>query len=1027
MRAEQPPPLPWDRPALIPLGFQAGGALDAHALYVDRRADRQLFDALRQGKPCYVLAPRQIGKTSLLLRTKDKLLEQGWQCVSLDMQIFATDSESGFYGGVIDRLARELDLEWDGTEFRQRHLLSPPSYQWVSFLLDHLLPARRKHLAIFIDEVDNLTQRPFGASEFLYGLRTAIERSAQMPLPQNGTRLLLTVCLAGVAPHMDLARDARRSLIEISQGIELSDFSQDEASQLFPALTALSIYGTPQSWLDAILEWTDGHPYLTQRLCADLANDPPLQPGDYKSNSSIERELIRKEITDRVKRLFLYQREDYLESIKNQIEEQRNNSNYRELISLYRRIYIHGTGREIDYNAHDVIQQNLLLRGLVKRKLKDRPIGTTTTNNLVVRNRIIAEKFGVIWMRQQEHPALATFSDKMIHFFQEKENSKYALSYREIQTLTEEASRYDLSLGREYTNFIARSEKKRRQKGLTIVIVSALFLALATVGTGFTIQHNLAGKQLRREKDDLELQVAELSSKVSELEEQITAMGTGIDSLVLQENTLLDQIEIQKQRILSLDGQLTAISDLLRSVKKNKRGALLTLQRQLSDAVASLKQRNQMLSRHIGDLQQRVKKQTVTQKKRIAQLGAEDQRTEEALRKLDSKWNNANAQGAPDLLRNLAKWLERSDGSRGQLSAETARAVRLTLERDGKASVLPFEERTGVQAERMAICPQATEQGGLFVSFDEKGLWLWTASALMSAGDKPIRLSDRADLRHAAALGACSRGVAASAGGQVVVWEGRSARAGKSLPNPVRLLALAPSTDGELPDGLPLLSSSVERQLVRSLLRDVELNSPGPPLLHDYAVTLAVLSPDGSAVVSATDRRLLLWDFVSGRRAPTDGEQAAAITALTLSPHDDGTTVVSGSSQGEIKKWTRSRDGLLPRRAMQVHQGSVQDVVVAQRGRDVISAGSDGYIVWTDPRDGQRLFRISPFGGSSPTPRRLGVSLDGRRLIVGFDDRVRLYHIDDLDFVRAYCNTLKVGSDVKRDEFAAACGKLPAG
>src|SRR4051812_6957313 len=282
-------PQPWNEPTLVPQTFQAGGALGLDALYVERRADTQLFDVLRQGNLCHVLAPRQLGKSSLLLRTKDKLLRQGWLCVDLDLQIFATDSEHQFYAGGMDRLARELGLYWDASKFRQRHLESPLSYLWVSFLIDHLLPARRKNLAIFVDDTDILKSRPFGASEFLFGLRNAIERSGEMSAPSGAQRALFSVCLSGVAQPIEPTRDSRGSLVEISRAIDLVDFTADETRQLLPALSRLSLYDLPQLWLDAVLEWTGGHPYLTQKLCADLADAAPAPPRGFRPNTAAGR------------------------------------------------------------------------------------------------------------------------------------------------------------------------------------------------------------------------------------------------------------------------------------------------------------------------------------------------------------------------------------------------------------------------------------------------------------------------------------------------------------------------------------------------------------------------------------------------------------------------------------------------------------------------------------------------------------------------------------------------------------------
>ena len=45
--------------------FQAGGTIRPGSLYVRREADNILFNKLLEGTFCYVLAPRQMGKSSL--------------------------------------------------------------------------------------------------------------------------------------------------------------------------------------------------------------------------------------------------------------------------------------------------------------------------------------------------------------------------------------------------------------------------------------------------------------------------------------------------------------------------------------------------------------------------------------------------------------------------------------------------------------------------------------------------------------------------------------------------------------------------------------------------------------------------------------------------------------------------------------------------------------------------------------------------------------------------------------------------
>ena len=66
--------------------YVTGGTLrqDA-ACYVERQADKDLLDGLLKGEFCYVLTSRQMGKSSLMVRTAGKLREQGLRVAVLDL------------------------------------------------------------------------------------------------------------------------------------------------------------------------------------------------------------------------------------------------------------------------------------------------------------------------------------------------------------------------------------------------------------------------------------------------------------------------------------------------------------------------------------------------------------------------------------------------------------------------------------------------------------------------------------------------------------------------------------------------------------------------------------------------------------------------------------------------------------------------------------------------------------------------------------------------------------------------------
>lgn len=68
--------------------FQAGGALPAdHQTYVERSADHDALRAAMNGDYLHIIAPRQVGKTSLLKRLADKLDKRGWRCAYIDLSV----------------------------------------------------------------------------------------------------------------------------------------------------------------------------------------------------------------------------------------------------------------------------------------------------------------------------------------------------------------------------------------------------------------------------------------------------------------------------------------------------------------------------------------------------------------------------------------------------------------------------------------------------------------------------------------------------------------------------------------------------------------------------------------------------------------------------------------------------------------------------------------------------------------------------------------------------------------------------
>lgn len=80
----------------------------------------------------------------------------------------------------------------------------------------------------------------------------------------------LTFVLLGVTAPSQLIQDKKQTPFNIGQPIELSGFQLHEAQPLLTGLSAKA--SNPQAVLKAVLDWTNGQPFLTQKLCKIILN-----------------------------------------------------------------------------------------------------------------------------------------------------------------------------------------------------------------------------------------------------------------------------------------------------------------------------------------------------------------------------------------------------------------------------------------------------------------------------------------------------------------------------------------------------------------------------------------------------------------------------------------------------------------------------------------------------------------------------------------------------------------------------------
>lgn len=251
--------------------FDQGTLRSGSPSYVERRADRELLEAVMNGEFSYVLTSRQMGKSSLMVRTAAHLREQGIHVVVLDLTALGLNlTPDQWYDGILTRIGRQLRLEDELEAFWTRHGRLGPVQRLFAALREVVLARSAHTLALFIDELDVVRSLPFSTDEFFAAIRESHNMRSEDPVLGR-----LVFSLLGVASPSDLTRDIRTAPFNIGRRIELEDFTRSEVVSLSAGLRRES--GVSARLMDRVFDWTHGHPYLTQRLCRALAEQQEIQ------------------------------------------------------------------------------------------------------------------------------------------------------------------------------------------------------------------------------------------------------------------------------------------------------------------------------------------------------------------------------------------------------------------------------------------------------------------------------------------------------------------------------------------------------------------------------------------------------------------------------------------------------------------------------------------------------------------------------------------------------------------------------
>jgi WD40 repeat protein len=790
----------------------------------------------------------------------------------------------------------------------------------------------QQRLFIFVDEIDSLLGLNFSIDDFFALIRFCYNQRAINPEYQR-----ITFAIFGVATPSDLIRDRTKTPFNIGQAIELKGFEWEEVTPLIQGLE--KTVDAPASLVRAILDWTGGQPFLTQKLChlvVQLSQGTIRHDGNGCIAPGTESFFLENLVKTRIIERWESQDEpEHLRTIRDRIE--RNGHWTGRILGIYQQIL-----QGIEITCDDSREQiELLLSGLVVRH----------EGILKVKNGIYQEVFNLQWV-EKRLAALRPYSQAFDAWVASGQKDESRLlrgqALKDAQTWAQGKSLSDLDY-----HFLADSQEVDR-------LELQLFLEAERLKE---VEARLALKKKSAKRQTY--LIAGLSlALVNAIAAGIFAFSQYQKALVSQRNEEIEKIQKMarySEALFALDKRLDALIEALRARRELKHLAPsdpqtetmveLALRRSIYGTVES--------NRFSGD---------------ASVKNALDVSSDGEIIAVATIGNGVQIwQRDGRLLRTFKKYQGPVIGvaisPNGQLIASSNGDTTVKLwQRDGTLvkTLTGFKAATG----RVKFSPD----GKLIVASSGDGtIKLWRSDGRLLKTLKhsaifatPVVFSPDGKLM-----------VSAADNGTLKLWQpdGTLLKTLSDLKSPIFSIAFSP-------DGKTLATGDGDGKLQLwqrdgSLLRTFTA--------HDAAINALAFSPNGQIVVSGSDDKMLKFWSLDGTLLNAIKAHNSRIQDLAFSPR--GNTLFSASGDGTVKLW-KLRNPLLT--ILRGHTAGIWGIAFSPDGQFIASSSPKKTILWR--KDGISYRRLKE---SSPRFGSVAISPDSQTIAtVSTDQSVKLWRKD---------------------------------